>query len=781
MPLAFLSELTSFVGREHELAVVSRLLVFEGVRLVTLVGPGGVGKTRLALRAVERLRPAFTGGVTLISLADLTDPDLVLPTIASAFGARDGEVSSLVDVLRDRHVLLVLDNLEHLLDAVAQLAELLSVCPRLGMLATSRVVLGLPGEHTVAVPPLAVPTGAAHDVAQIARVESVALFVQRARAIEPDFRLHTGNVASVARICERLDGLPLAIELIAVRLRHMPLAVLELRLDQRLSLLMDESRGRPDRQRSLRKTIAWSYELLSPEVRTLFRWLSVFSGGATLEAIEAVARTADGPDAMPFAGITALIDSSLLRRGETVDGQPRFEMLETIREFAREQLREYGEEEALGSAHAAYFFAMIESTWAVLAGPTPNRSLTGATKELGNLRATLAWVRNHDDPDVELRMVGAMLPLLASLGYNREGQEALTIALSRATSVDVTLRVQPLLGLNPMLAWIFGVPTGAIELVEEARAAFEAKGDMASAINAAVWLATVAFIQDDVTRALALYMGALKLCDEQHDRRRAAWVYCMLGTLHNLGTVDEPKPHDDRNRAEAYCRAALDVFSELGDRQGAVRALNGIAYVAYKRRDYGTALELYREAITLRLEINDVAMIVPSLYELADIAAQHGQAERSVRILGAAEALGESFGFPRTEVPVFRDEHAGKIARGRNALCEELGEQHVAAVWAIGRTLSMEQTIAEAMAVVLDPPLGPSAAASANQEAHFGLTSRERDVVRLIAKGYSNQKIADELFISVLTTKRHVSTILAKLNLPSRSALNTFAHEHRLS
>ena len=551
------TQLTSFVGRGREVAEARRLLAT--TRLLTLTGPGGTGKTRLSLQLAADSTSDFADGVFFVPLSPIEDSGLVAPAILVALGLRESPQQSpterLMEYLRDRHLLLVMDNFEQVLPAAGLVGDLLKAGPGLSVVVTSRATLHLYGEREFAVPPLTLPAaGADLDPTSISQYEAVALFIQRAAAVRPDFQITAANAPAVAEICSRLDGLPLAIELAAARVKLLPPQALLARLGQRLEALEAGSRDLPARQRTLHGAIAWSHDLLDVPARRLFARFAIFVDGAGLTAAEAVCSDA-GLDVLE--GLAGLVDQSLVRQ-EEADGEARFTMLSTIREFALERLAENGEVEAISARHAGFFLALAETSAPGLTGPDQKRLLDELARENGNLRAAVNWSIESGSAEIALRFGFALWRFWQMRGMLREG----------AATVGRILAVPD--------------PEGH----PQARAkALEAAG-------------SIAYWRAEMTQALEYYGASLELCREIGDRAPIANALYNLGFPTLVTKVDVGK-------SRAAFEEALAMYRELGDQEMMARVLWGLGNAYYFADDNVAARDALLEDVQLLRGMSD--------------------------------------------------------------------------------------------------------------------------------------------------------------------------------
>jgi predicted ATPase/DNA-binding XRE family transcriptional regulator len=668
--------LTTFVGRKRELADVQRLL--RSNRLLTLIGPGGTGKTRVALRAAEAVAGRYSDGVYFVDLTPLSDPRLVLPTVAQVLAVTDDgrrtPLEALTNALRQREVLLLLDNFEQVIDAAPDIGALLGGCPRVHVLVTSRAPLRIAGEQEQPIPPLD-------------QQEAVWLFVERAQAANQDFALTADNSDAVAELCRRLDGLPLAIELAAARSGLLSPKAMLTRLERRLPLLTGGQRDAAARHRSLRDTIAWSYDLLEPRDRALFGQLSVFVGGCSLEAAQAVSGRGR-QDALD--GLDVLVGSSLLRSisagADTT--QVRVTQLETVREFGVELLESNRELESVRERHAAYFLGLAEQSEPRLNGSAAGVWIARLQSEHDNLRAALDWSlsqSSHGGERTALRLAGALGRFWWMAGYFGEGGRWLTRALAADDDAAAAseARMKALLAAG-WLAHAQRDSGTANGLLEQSLAIAEARDDawwQAWAVHA---LGRVAYFDDDASRAAELGQRSLAIAEELDDAWLIAWALHLLGLAAYIA--------GEYRLCEAYFERCLVIRRELGHLEGLFIVLHLKGVAVYRLGRVGEALELAREALQIARQLNSVWFYTCLLPIFAGLAAEY-QPQRAARLGGVVMALSESahtLPIPITEA--FFDEHM-RVARMK------LGEAGFGEAWAQGQALSLESALAEAAAV----------------------------------------------------------------------------------
>jgi predicted ATPase/DNA-binding CsgD family transcriptional regulator len=761
-------QLTSFVGREQEISEIEVLL--REHRLLTLSGPGGSGKTRLSLAVASRAAQDFGDGVWLVELAPLSDPDLVPQAVASVLGVQETPgtplVEKLVDYLEPRHVLLVLDNCEHLTEACAFLSEtLLRRCPDLRVLATSREVLGIAGETLFDVPPLSLPDP--HHlpaVDSLPRYEASRLFVERARTVRPDFTATAGNAMAIAQICYRLDGIPLAIELAAARVRVLSVDQISIRLDDSFRLLTGSGRSVLARQRTLRATMDWSYGLLDEAERALFRRLSVFAGGFTLGAAEPVAAGEGIEEADVLDLLTSLVDKSLVIVDER-DAEARYRLLETARQYGWEKLQESGEAERARGRHAQFYVAFAEEPASDTEGQGARLRKLGAEQD--NFRAAQRWFMrpNASELDVERG-----LRLATALGRQRfwaayalsEGRGWLDRGLANDRTSPELLRARAMYEAG-WLATVQGDLQQAVVWLRESLDTFERLGETAEAAISLTILGQLMIQGGDRGLIDPLCKEAEALLGELADRRAESLLLIFL----SLAAWDE----GDHPRTVELAERSLSLSRELGDLYAIALCAGSLGFAVLGKGETDRAEALFVEGLQALQDLQDKIGVFHCLLGMAGVAGSRGQPARMARLGGAAEALGEVFAI--SLLPMYRRNfnNEERMVAART----QLGEREWLEAWAEGRAMSPERAIEYALEAP-EPPEDTEVSPSYPS----GLSAREVEVLRLVAKGLTNAQIAEDLYISPRTVNAHLGSIYHKIGSSTRAEATRFASEHDL-
>ncbi|MFC9790458.1 ATP-binding protein [Rhodococcus sp. NPDC127528] len=743
-------ELTNFVGRRRELAEVRRLL--SESRLVTLTGMGGVGKTRLALRVAANLQEDFEDGVWLVELGALAEPHLLADTVAAALGLRERLARSplplLVDFLVGRRALIVLDNCEHLVAEVAEFTKaVLSACPEVQILATSREALGADGEAVLRVPPLTVPDpDTAASLRGLSRYEGVVMFEARARSAVPGFSLTVDNQDTVAEICQRLEGLPLAIELAAARLRALSLKQILVRLTDRYRLLTAGNRVAPSRQQTLRLCIDWSHDLLGERERTLWRRLAVFAGGFELDAAAEVSGFTDGELVDVLA---SLLDKSILIREEAGE-VARYRMLETIREYGLEKLTEAGESALLRQRHHDWCVRLTLQADAEWIGKRQLDWIARFDRTRADLRGALEFsVTAAAEPDAALHMIAGIYPYWVSRGLYSEGRYWIERALARADGAPAASRVT-VLCLGSMLALMQGDVQAAQVWTDVALPLAESEDDpavSAFAVSANGYLATFA---GDFARATECFEESLLTL------RTEGGLLPRVGTL--VGLAMACGLSGDSARAIACHEEVIALTASHGESMYRSYSLSMLGLAVWERGDTKRAARLIEEAMRLTRLVDDPLGLAMCLEILGWLAAD--RPERAAVLMGASAWVGEAAGSPTIVVRDLFGHHDRIVRESTDAL----GQKAFEAAFARGRDLGGDAAIAYALGdqTSAEPRAsGPS----------VRLTRRQREIAELVAQGLTNKAIAQQLVISQRTAEGHVENVLTKLGFTTRAQI----------
>jgi predicted ATPase/DNA-binding CsgD family transcriptional regulator len=753
--------LTSFVGRRSEMAAVKQALTQS--RLVTLVGVGGVGKTRLAVCAAAEVRRAFPDGAWFVDLSPLHDEELVASTLARALQlqsrSRGWAPAALARHLSNRNILIVLDNCEQLRHACAVLVDaILRECPTLRVLATSRQALDISGEHLITVQPLATPApDNPPPPSVLQKYDAVALFAERAQAVAPGFHLNVENSASVAALCYRLDGIPLALELAAARLRVLsPQQILE-RLNEHSGVLRSDSAVAPLRHRSLRSLIDWSYDLCSPEERTLWSRLGVFPGSFDLEAAEQICSGDDVPHERVLDLLSGLVEKSILLT-QYGGGRMRYRMPETIRAFGQEQLAATGQEMTLRRRHRDYFanIYLANEPWF---GPRQRELLQGMLLERDNYRAALNFcLSERDEPITAARLVGAVAAETMVLGFLSEGRYWMHRVLSVVDEPDPQL-VQ-LLWIDGWHALNQGDIEGGESRLVASRDVAEQLGDTSGAARATVYLGVGALMRGDVQAAFDLYEAAYARISRAQDPSGFVIAAARLGFASFL--LGDPE------RAIRLCEEAIAESNRNGELWHRAEALGDLSMIMWRQGYAHRAAELSLEALRIQRSFHNAVGTAQCLGTLAWIAGTERQYPRAARLLGAADGVWHAM--DASLFPHLLGYRTECMKTARRALGERAFES--------AHRGGLDSPLADNVAFAL----GEVEAGTADEgDAAVGLTRREREIADLVANGLSNRDIAASLVISRRTAEGHVEHILAKLGFTSRAQIAAWVAEHRTS
>jgi len=754
--------LSSFIGRGREVAELQTVL--SDHRLITLTGPGGAGKTRLAIEVASEVVHDFRDGAWLVELAPLSDPDLVAQAVAQALGVREAPgrplIGALLEHLEGREALLVLDNCEHLIDACATLADaLLRLCPKVRILASGREALSIAGERTWPVPSLSSPDF--HNlppVQDLKSYEAIRLFVERARAVVPTFELMENNAPAVARLCRILDGMPLAIELAAARVRVLSVEQISSRLEDSFALLTGGSRTALPRQRTLRAAIGWSYELLSEEEQVLLGELSVFAGGFALESAESVCsgEGIEEPEVLDL--LTSLVDKSLVQVSEQ-GGEARYRLLETVRQYGREKLEKAGTEPNIRRRHAEFFLRFAERTEPRINGKERELWLARLDAEHDNLRAALAWTQESVEAEMGLRLAGALSWFWFHREYWSEWRRwldgMLAIRESAGGPGPAAARAKALSGAG-FLAWMQGDQGQARSQLEESVALWRAVGDKQGLAQALRFLSGSFESRGDYVAARPLAEESVKLFREGDD------TFGLGISLSRLGIT--ALAQGDYEVARAALEEGVEICREIEDDWALALALRNLGIGALREGDLEEAVVRLAESLGVLRETGN-PLYMQNLELLAAAVSMRGDHRRAAILFGAAEALREAVG--AFVLPLYRAEYDRGLAAARAGL----DETTLGAAWSEGRAMMPGEAIEYALKTE-EPSASPKGTA--------GLSEREQEVLRLVAEGLTDAQVAEKLYLSPRTVGWHLRSVYRKLGVPSRAAAAKAAVERSL-